>query len=62
MLTACPLSLLLVRYLSLVASAPGFPGEGGEGLGLVPQLMYVDVAPMEPCCFMLTENLVLGSC
>lgn len=61
MLTACPLSLPLVWYRSLVASAPGFPQEGGEGLGLVPQLLYIDVAPMEPCCFMLTENLAFGT-
>lgn len=39
-LTACPSSLLLlVWYPSFVASAHGFPGEGGEDLGLVPQLM-----------------------
>lgn len=62
-LSACPLCLLLVPCLLLVAFAPGFPREGGEDLGLVPQLMSLDdVAPVEPCCFMPAGNLALGAC
>lgn len=53
-LAVCPLSLLLIQCPSLVASAAGIPGKARR----VPQPMSIAVAPMEPCCFVLHENLI----
>ncbi|KAF2977616.1 hypothetical protein EK904_010721, partial [Melospiza melodia maxima] len=50
------LNFSLEEYLQILSSSL----TGGQGLGPLPRLLSIDVAPMEPCCSLLPEDLALG--